>query len=139
MAKPNLTPKRIAIDALGYLCILGSGLLGWLPGPGGIPLLLAGLGLLSINNDWAKRLLHFIRMRSESLRDVIFPDIPLIQWAWDIFVVLLIVGGTLISLYVENPVLKAAAIALYALSTTCFLFNRHRLHWIERRIRKRKQ
>lgn len=119
--------------------VIAAPLLGWLPGPGGIPLFLAGLGLLSINNDWAKRLLHYVRLRSESLRDVFFPDHKLIQWAWDVFVIALIVGGTLISIYVETFFLRASAIALYALATTCFLFNRQRMRWFERRLRRRKQ
>lgn len=52
--------KRWLTDILGVLLILIAPLLGWLPGPGGIPLFLAGLSLLSINHDWAKRLMNYV-------------------------------------------------------------------------------
>jgi len=48
MKQLNRHSKRIATDAAGYGLILLSLAVGWLPGPGGIPLLVAGLGLLSI-------------------------------------------------------------------------------------------
>lgn len=138
MRTRNLTPKRIAIDIAGFTCLLLVPLVGWLPGPGGIPLLIAGLGLLSIHNDWAKRLLHYVRMRSESLRDIFFPDNRLVQWAWDLFVVLLIILGTLISIYAENRFIKAGSVAFYAIASTTFMFNRHRLKWLELKLKRNK-
>ncbi len=48
--------KRIGIDAAGYVLILLGIAFSPLPGPGGLPLVLAGLGLLSIHNEWARRL-----------------------------------------------------------------------------------
>jgi hypothetical protein len=36
-------------------------LLGWLPGPGGIPLFLVGLSLLAINHEWAKKRMDSIK------------------------------------------------------------------------------
>ena len=53
--------KRVLTDVLGVLLIIIAPLLGWLPGPGGIPLFFVGLGLLSINHDWAKRLLEYLK------------------------------------------------------------------------------
>lgn len=55
------TIKRILTDVLGISLIIIAPLFGWLPGPGGLPLFLAGLGLLSINHDWAKRLLDYVK------------------------------------------------------------------------------
>ena len=59
--------KRYALDAAGYLLILLALAIGWLPGPGGIPLVLIGLYLLSLNNPWAQRLRdkleRFVRRR----------------------------------------------------------------------------
>jgi drug/metabolite transporter (DMT)-like permease len=52
--------KRILTDVAGYLLILAGVAFGWLPGPGGIPLVLAGLGLLSINNAWAAKLRDYL-------------------------------------------------------------------------------
>lgn len=59
--------RRILIDAAGYLVIVAALLTGWLPGPGGIPLLLVGLGLLSVYNPWAKRLRERLTRASDNL------------------------------------------------------------------------
>ena len=137
MAKHSLG-KRIALDALGILLILISPIVGLLPGPGGIPLILAGLGLLSINEPWAQRWLHYVRENSEGFRQIFFPDNKIVQWAWDLFVVALIVAGTLINIYLEGSWLKYLSIPMFAATTVIFLFNRHRMRWIEKKIRKNK-
>lgn len=123
----------------GYGCLIAAPLIGWLPGPGGIPLFLTGLGLLSINNPWAKRLLHYVRQHSESLSDTVFPNKPLFQWAWDIFVVVLIAVGTLISVFSNNNFVRASSVVFYATATTLFLLNRSRLKWLDIKLRRRKQ
>lgn len=135
----NISAKRILTDIAGYGCLIAAPLIGWLPGPGGIPLILTGLGLLSINNPWAKRLLHFVRVRSESLTEVMFPNKPLAMWAWDIFVMSLIATGTLISVYSENNIVRASSVAFYATATTLFLLNRRRLQWLDTKLLKRKR
>ena len=53
--------KKLAIDIVGVVMIIGSILFGWIPGPGGIPLLIGGLGLLSVNHIWAGKLLQKIK------------------------------------------------------------------------------
>lgn len=130
--------KRIAVDIAGYLCLILVPFVGWLPGPGGIPLLLLGLGLLSINNEWAKKMLHYVRQHSESLRDIFFPDKKLIQWAWDFFVVLLVVTAIIIDVTTSGIILRGLSIGLFALASTTFMFNRHRLRWLEKiKLKKR--
>jgi hypothetical protein len=81
--------KRILTDTAGYGLILAGILTGWLPGPGGIPLVVGGLGLLSINNLWAKRLRIFVLDHAGKAADVLFPKIPWIEWGYDVLVVLL--------------------------------------------------
>lgn len=135
----NLSAKRIFTDMAGYGCLIAAPLVGWLPGPGGIPLILTGLGLLSINNPWAKRLLHYVRERSQSLSALVFPKKPLFQWGWDAFVILLIATGTLISIYADNKIFRASSVVFYASATTIFMLNRQRLQWLDNKIRKRKR
>lgn len=83
--------KRIVIDAAGYLLVLAAILTGWLPGPGGIPLALAGLGLLSINNAWAKRIRDYLLSHGGKFVGLFFPNNIVMQWLYDIIVVLLLV------------------------------------------------
>lgn len=45
---------------VGVAMIVASIALGWLPGPGGIPLFLAGVAVLSTQFEWAQRLRRWI-------------------------------------------------------------------------------
>jgi uncharacterized protein (TIGR02611 family) len=60
--------RPVAVRALvvvgGFAAALGGVALLVLPGPG-IPLLALGLGLLSLEFDWAERLLRFVLRRAE--------------------------------------------------------------------------
>ncbi|MDB5169059.1 MAG: putative transrane protein [Candidatus Saccharibacteria bacterium] len=86
--------KRIATDVLGYLLILGGVAFGWLPGPGGIPLILAGLGLLSINNEWAARLRDYLLKHGGKAVQILFPPRAMVQVLYDILVIELLVLAT---------------------------------------------
>lgn len=76
--------KRISTDAAGYGLILLGIASGWLPGPGGIPLVLAGLSLLSIHNEWAQRLKDYIIKDGGAFLRKLFPSSKLAQTAYDI-------------------------------------------------------
>ncbi len=108
--------------------------IGPLPGPGGIPLLLTGLGLLSINHSWAKKWLHYARKHSKSLRNMVFPDVNWVKWMWDIISVLLILGGTLVNLYTNWWLLRSLSIGIMAGSTTIFIMNRSRIDWLDKKL-----
>jgi hypothetical protein len=119
--------KRIAIDVAGYLLILAAGLTGWLPGPGGIPLLIAGLGLLSINNEWARRLRDYLLKHGGKLVKIIFPPIPIVQWLYDIIVVLLWI---LVFILAEKHAALwqvTLAISLFFISLAIAVLNRERV------------
>lgn len=71
VAKRHSRPfhKRIAIDIAGFSLIILALLFGWLPGPGGIPLALAGLALLALNYEWAENLLNKLKKRFKDVFD----------------------------------------------------------------------
>ncbi len=128
--------KRIFTDIGGYgLIVLGIAL-GWLPGPGGIPLVLAGLALLSLNNDWARRLRDWLIKNSGHLVVYIFPKNKYIQLAYDfIAVILLVVVAWLVT--------TESAIWQIGLASALFIFmilivgvNRDRAVRIKRHIRR---
>jgi uncharacterized protein (TIGR02611 family) len=58
---------RIAFAAAGFAAVAGGTLLLVLPGPG-IPLLAAGLGLLSLEFRWAEAMLEWVLRRTERVR-----------------------------------------------------------------------
>lgn len=118
--------KRVAIDGAGYLCILLGILFGWVPGPGGIPLILAGLGLLSINNTWAKRLKDFVAKNGGKLTQKIFPDHGVIQLLYDIFCLFLVAIIVAIILTSENRWTIVSVTFLGATALLIFSINRSR-------------
>jgi len=138
MTKIKLFFKRFGTDIAGYTCILLSAAVGWLPGPGGIPLLIAGLGLLSVHNKWAANLLDYVKRHSLTLQDIFFPKNKRIELAWDIFCIVLFFVAFYISVTADHWFIKALCTGAAAASTTALLFNRSRLDKLQKRI-KRKQ
>lgn len=129
-------PKKIGIDILGGLLILASILFGWLPGPGGIPLFLAGLGLLSINHAWARRILKRVKANGNKLADLVFKDHPALIIVYDVLAVILIVGAGIIWGLWSGNLVRGLAIALIFLGLSLFLGNRSRIQKINAYVRK---
>jgi uncharacterized protein (TIGR02611 family) len=61
-ARPLVVRALVVLG--GFAAVLGGLALMVLPGPG-IPVLAVGLGLLSLEFDWAERLLRFVLRRAE--------------------------------------------------------------------------
>ncbi len=132
----NSLLKVIATDAAGIGCLALVPLLGPLPGPGGIPLVLAGFGFLAVNHDWADDAIHHVKKHSENLQNIIFPDKPVAKWAWDIFSLVLFSGGLWINLSTEYWLAKGLSIGIMASASTVFMLNRNRLSWLDKQLRK---
>nr|WP_272954601.1 PGPGW domain-containing protein [Kribbella sandramycini] len=49
------------VGVVGGVLIIAAPLTGWLPGPGGIPLFIAGLAILASEFEWAQRLLYKVK------------------------------------------------------------------------------
>lgn len=52
--------RKPVVLIIGVFIILLSGTIGWLPGPGGIPLFLLGIAVLASEFTWADRLKNYI-------------------------------------------------------------------------------
>jgi hypothetical protein len=125
--------KRIAIDTGGYLLLLAALLTGWLPGPGGVPLAIAGLGLLSINNKWAKDLREYLIENGGKIVQFIFPKHPVAQWAYDaVAITLYAVAAYLGWKHAAIWQVSVAASAFFA-ATFIALMNRERLKNLKRK------
>lgn len=139
MAKKNPEThwlKIFATDTLGVLLLLLVPFLGPLPGPGGIPLLLAGFSLLAINHDWADGAVAYVKKHSVSLRDIIFPDVQWIKWSWDVFSIVLLVSGAYFNLVSDHWLLKAMSLGVLASSVTVFILNRNRINALDKFLRR---
>ncbi len=127
--------KRVLTDAAGYALIVASVLTGWLPGPGGIPLFIAGLGLLSINNVWAERLRDYFLKHGGNLVKKLFPPVPWVQWLYDAVVIFLWITVALLAWHHAAVWQITLAVSLFFISLAIALLNRERME----RFRAKKQ
>jgi ABC-type multidrug transport system fused ATPase/permease subunit len=130
--------KRIATDAAGYFLILLGIAFGWLPGPGGIPLVVAGLGLLSINNKWAQDLRDYVLKNGSKLVKVLFPNNKFVEFLYDLLVAVLFVLVGFLAWQHAAIWQISLAIALFFIALFIALMNRDRLNRLKARRQKRK-
>jgi hypothetical protein len=136
MTKKASVFKRLAYDTLGVLLIIISPLLGWLPGPGGIPIFLAGLRLLAIHHPSADRLQKKIVKEGYAFFKKLFTKHPVVQAIYDFFSAVLIFGGFyLINTYTRNMTLTFAIVSI-GIGLALFLGNRDRLETLVKKARK---
>lgn len=130
--------KRIATDAAGYTLLVAAALTGWLPGPGGIPLAIAGLGLLSINNKWARDLREYVLAHGGRFVEILFPKNKWAQWGYDLLVCLLF-GLSALLAYRHAAVWQIGlSVSAFFLATFIALTNRERLQILKRKMRRNK-
>lgn len=135
--KHNSLLKVIMTDLAGVGCLALVPLLGPIPGPGGIPLLLTGLGLLAVNHEFARSWLRYAKKHSKSLSDIVFPDVTFVKWAWDIVALLVLGFGLWLSFNSEWWLLEGLSIGIMASSSTIFMLNRDRITKLEEYFKKR--
>ena len=124
--------KRVVIDAAGYLLIVAAIATGWLPGPGGVPLALAGLGLLSINNAWARRLRESFLRHGGKIIQVLFPRNPWVEWGYDTLVLLLLVLTVILELRHASVLQMGLGVTAFFIALFIALTNRDRLKRLKR-------
>lgn len=133
---PTKKLKSIGIDILGGLLILAAALTGWLPGPGGIPLLIIGLSLLATNHEWAARWLQKVRDQGDKLSEKIFDGPKPMRWIIDILTIALIAVGVLLLMHFTKSIIRSAAISTFLLALILFFGNRRRFTRLKKRFRK---
>jgi hypothetical protein len=129
-------PMRVLVDVLGVLLIIAAGLTGWLPGPGGIPLLILGLSLLATNHAWAERLLLRVKHGGNKLADQLFDAHPVVKLAIDLVGILLIAGGVILLVQATRSLVYSAAISLLLVATVLLLGNRRRFSTLKHKVKR---
>ncbi len=131
--------QRIAIDIAGFGLMIISPFLGWLPGPGGIPLFLAGLGLVSLNHEWARNLLNNFERKREEWTDKYLMTSLRVSLAVDAVCLLVLIGGSYLAFTQDHLLLKGAGLASISLSIILLLSNQKRFERIGKWFKKRKR
>ena len=122
--------KIIITDLAGFGLIVLAVLTDWLPGPGGIPLLLAGIGLLSINHEWARKILHGIKTNGLKFFDKLFVDHPAVKIFYDSLALAMFAFGVYLLVKLTGFTQTVSLIFVF-FGITLFLGNRKRLKKIQ--------
>lgn len=128
--------KRLLTNAAGIGLIIVAPFLGWLPGPGGIPLFIAGLALLAINNEWAEKLLNTVKDKGNDLAKIIFPPQKIYRNAHDLLAITLMSLAIVLIVLRPSRLLVLISISLIIISVTEFLYNRNRAIFLKHKILK---
>lgn len=128
--------KSIGVDVLGIIAIIGAGLTAPIPGPGGIPLLILGLSLLSTNHEWAARWMEWVKHNGGNLTQKLFSKHQTTRWVIDLLGVLLIAIAVLLVTQFTKSVAWTAAFSMSCLALFLLLGNRERIQSIKSKFRK---
>ena len=118
--------RRVCLDCAGYSLILLAILVGWLPGPGGIPLTMAGLAILSLNNSWAKKIRLYLLQEGDKLLDKLFADDAQICRLWDRVNLVILLITAVVLVWQPTIIGLSVASALSAINLVIFGRNRQR-------------
>lgn len=135
--KPVPVYRRILIDVLGVLMLLAVPLVAWIPGPGGLPLLFGGLGLLAINHSWAKRLLEQIKTKGTDLYQLVFPQNKKAYIFYDVLGAMIVVAAISLLYQTTRNLFDSIAIAAGFFGLTLLLANRRRIEKLTAFVKRR--
>lgn len=129
--------KILLFDLVGVTLMLLSIATGWLPGPGGIPLFIIGLSILSIHHEWAQKYIDKIKDYVEAIGKQVFTDDKDVQLAYDIICPIMIAAGMYL-LWLYNAVWQLSlGIVLVATGITLLAGNRNRIHNLKLKLKKK--
>lgn len=130
--------KAILVDILGVLCIIAAPLLGWLPGPGGIPLLILGLSLLATNHEWAERVMNRVKEETSKATKRVSEADPVTKWTIDIMGILFIAVAVLLVTQFTRSITITAAISLTIAAVVLLATNQNRYQKAWHKVYKKK-
>ena len=132
---------RWGLNCLGFGLLVLALIVGPLPGPGGTPLILAGLGILSINNSWAVRLRQYLINHHQSVSTFLFPANAWMIFLWDVIGAVFLGSGLSLAVNVGGRWGHIFASPLLAIALLIWASNHQRgqriagqcRHWWRRR------
>lgn len=136
--------QRILIDIAGFGLVIAAPFTGIFPGPGGIPVFLAGLGLLSINHEWARKLFENFEQWWQTVTEKIFMAHPWISRLLDATCIMTLTLGIWVAFYVKQSVLPAQivqgiGIGIITFSLVVILSNQRRYQRVKKLLVRRRR
>ena len=129
--------QRIIIDIAGFGLMIISPLLGWLPGPGGIPLFLAGLGLVALNHEWAENLLLDFEKKREQFTSKFLMASPRVSRTIDVVGLVVICAGVYSAATQTHILLRGLSLAITSITLIVLLSNQKRFERLIKLIRRK--
>jgi hypothetical protein len=127
--------KALLVDILGFTLILVAIPIGWLPGPGGIPLIILGLSLLATNHEWAERIMNRLKAEVSSASKRVTEASPVTKWSIDILGIIFISAAVLLLTQFTRSITTTAAISLCIGATLLLITNQNRYKRLWNRLR----
>lgn len=118
--------KRIIVDIVGFGLVIISPFTGILPGPGGIPIFLVGLGLIASNHQWAVDLLHDFEKRRVDFTNKVLLASPKISRSIDIVCIVILTVGAYLALTQDNFIARGIGLFSFSISLLLVLSNQKR-------------
>lgn len=125
------------VDIVAFGLILGSPFVGFLPGPGGLPVLLAGLGMLASNHHWARRLLAELEKNRQRYSNKFFTN-PRVMLATDVIGIAIILPAAFLVFSAENFFLRGLGIGTISTVILVLLTNRNRLDRLKAKVNRKR-
>lgn len=129
--------KRIGIDIAGFGLIIISPFVSLLPGPGGLPVFIAGLGILSLNYKWARRLLQNFEQKYKNFVDKYLVSNKKIARLIDLLCLVIIITGVIIVINSNHLIFKGLGIGLVSFSVLILVSNQKRLDRFVKKLKKK--
>lgn len=136
-AKDRSLVKTIAIDIAGVGLIIASPFLGLFPGPGGVPIFFAGLGLLASNHEWARNILRNLEKHREGLAQRFFAN-KKVSLAADIIGTVVLCGALYVLFTTNSLLYRGFSIGTISTTLLILLSNQSRIERIIATYRKTK-
>lgn len=118
--------KALLVDILGFTLILVAIPISWLPGPGGIPLIIIGLSLLATNHEWAERLMNRVKEEAFKASKRVTDADPATKWGIDILGIIFITAAVVLLTQFTRNITTTAAISLSIGAIVLLLTNQNR-------------
>lgn len=130
--------KALLIDLLGFTLILVAIPIGWLPGPGGIPLIILGLSLLATNHEWAERWIDKLKDEVEKASKRVSEADPVTKWAIDIFAAVALGGSLYLVMTTSRLSVLLWAASFAIMGVTLLATNQDRYKVIWRKLKRKR-
>lgn len=131
--------KRLLTDIAGFGLIIVAPFIGMLPGPGGVPLFFAGLGLIANNHTWAKNILNMLEKKRELITTQILLNNPAISRGIDVLCTILILSASYVAATTESFIVRGIFLGFISFSLIILFSNQKRIERIIARYRQYKK